>query len=227
MKNSQLPPILDFNYETNKGTLFDARDGQSYPVVKIGKQIWLAENFRYLPSKEKGDPYCNSWVYDNNNDYLDLHYGRLYDWNTANNIAPEGWRLPSNEDFQELRDFIIKDNNLDYGKTSSGDETSSDNILGSYLKSIDGWNISINYQANNDKYGFSAKPAGYYNSSTFKFGNSRSYGNLWSSSSGSLWNSTDNNRAYYELLHCYFCYISSEIKDNGFSVRLIKEIVIT
>ena len=40
------PPILDFNNETNKGTLFDTRDGQSYQVVKIGKQIWLAENFR-------------------------------------------------------------------------------------------------------------------------------------------------------------------------------------
>ena len=34
-------------------------------VVKIGKQIWLAENFRYLPSIEKGDKYENSWVFNN------------------------------------------------------------------------------------------------------------------------------------------------------------------
>jgi len=60
-----MAPILDFNETLKKGMLFDTRDGQSYPVVKIGKQIWLAENFRYLPSLEKVDKYENSWVFNN------------------------------------------------------------------------------------------------------------------------------------------------------------------
>jgi uncharacterized protein (TIGR02145 family) len=145
----QSTPILDFNNETNKGMLFDTRDGQSYQVVKIGKQIWLAENFRYLPSKEKGDKYCNSWIYDNDNNYLDKGYGRLYDWNTATNIAPEGWRLPNNKDFEELISFIIKDNNPDDAEK-----------IGNYLKSVNGWK-SWKGIVNNDKYGFNAKPAGY------------------------------------------------------------------
>jgi len=59
-------PLLDFSRsDPNNGTLFDTRDGQSYPVVKIGNQIWLAENFRYLPSLEKVDKYENSWVFNN------------------------------------------------------------------------------------------------------------------------------------------------------------------
>ncbi len=60
-----MAPILDFNESLNKGILFDIRDGQSYQVVRINNQIWLAENFRYLPSKEKGDKYENSWVFNN------------------------------------------------------------------------------------------------------------------------------------------------------------------
>ena len=150
--NVQLSPILDFNSNTSKGMLFDTRDGQSYPVVKIGNQIWLAENFRYLPSLEKGDKYDTSYVYKNDNNYLDKGYGRLYDYDTANNIAPEGWRLPSNKDFQELIDFIKKDNDFGYGKDR----------VGSYLKSVNGWAPCDGIKPNNDKYGFSAKPAGCY-----------------------------------------------------------------
>jgi uncharacterized protein (TIGR02145 family) len=154
--NINLPPILDFNYETNKGTMFDTRDGQSYPVVKIGSQIWLAENFRYLPSKEKGDPYENSMIPDNS--YLDKGYGRLYDWNTALYISPDGWRLPSIEDFQELRDFIKKDNNL-VPKLHAYQSNMSSLSISKYLIS----NKSGGTYNGNDKYGFNAKFAGYFN----------------------------------------------------------------
>ncbi len=143
-----LSPLLDFSRsDPKKGTLFDTRDGQSYPVIRINNQIWLAENFRYLPSKEKGDPYDTSCVYNNDNSYLDKGYGRLYDYDTANHIAPEGWKLPSNEDFIELVNFIKKDNNI----------FSSE--VGNYLKSIDCWYPCLGI-TNNDKYGFNAKPTG-------------------------------------------------------------------
>jgi len=131
----QLPPILDFNPDTNKGMLFDTRDGQSYRVVKIGNQIWLAENFRYLVLKEDE---LNSL---DNFDFM--KYGRFYDWYTASTIAPEGWRLSSNEDFLELKDFIIKDNNLDDASK-----------VHSYLKSKDSWKSNQGI----DKYGFSVFP---------------------------------------------------------------------
>jgi uncharacterized protein (TIGR02145 family) len=205
--DTNLPPILDFNNETNYGTLFDTRDGQSYPVVKIGKQIWLAENFRYLPSiKDKGDKYENSMIPDNSyldpdNSYLDKGYGRLYDWNTAMNIAPEGWKLPNNQDFIELKDFVIKDNNLD-----------DEDEVGRYLKSVNGWNI-----VNNDKYGFNAKPVACYTKDR-GLGIRSNFGNFWSASTNKVyhWN------LIYDIEDLKnYAYPSSDT-DMGFNVRLIK-----
>ncbi len=207
------PPILDFNNETNKGTLFDTRDGQSYQVVKIGKQIWLAENFRYEPSKDKGDKYDISWV---DSSHLDKGYGRLYNWNTAMSIAPEGWRLPSNEDFQELKDFIIKDNNLVVLTKGHSKEE-----VGSYLKSTTGWPTNI---INNDKYGFNAKPAGYYNSvEIHRVG----YGTSFWCSKRVLDSKQESGYSCY-LWNLHFDYTEFSIlkfgeMELGYSVRLIKE----
>jgi uncharacterized protein (TIGR02145 family) len=204
--------ILDFSRSNpSNGTLFDMRDGQSYKVVKIGKQIWLAENFRYLPSKEKGDKYDTSYVCNNDNSYLDKGYGRLYDYDTANNIAPEGWKLPSNEDFQELIDFIRKDNKLDVV-----DE------IGNYLKSENGWASSFRkIKPNNDKYGFNAKPVGYQGNDSFY--SEGYYANFWSvtefnSDSTNGW-STNGWRLYYN----YEDFNSFNNKYSMLSVRLIKD----
>ncbi len=204
----QLPPILDFNNETNKGMLFDTRDGQSYQVVKIGSQIWLAENFRYLPSiKDKGDLYENSWIYENNTDYLEKGYGRLYDWDTAMNIAPEGWKLPNNLDFIELKEFIIKDNKLNVEK------------VGSYLKSVNGWELCDGI-VNNDKYGFNAKPAGYRSNTSNYFHNAGTSANFWSATKISGINVNSWYLNYYnEVFNDY-----SDNKCYGFNVRLIKDI---
>jgi uncharacterized protein (TIGR02145 family) len=206
-----LSPILDFSRrDPKKGTLFDTRDGQSYPVIRINNQIWLAENFRYLPSIEKGDEFCNSWISDNS--YLDKGYGRFYDWNTARNIALEGWRLPSNEDFQELRDFIIKDNSI------------FSHEVGSYLKSINGWELRVGV-VNTDKYEFNAKPAGYHSGIDFD----KLYQSYYSvESSMYLWSDTEYNSSNADswCLHFFsegFYYSRCNNKENGFSVRLIKD----
>jgi uncharacterized protein (TIGR02145 family) len=202
------PPLLDFSRsDPNKGMLFDTRDGQTYQVVKIGKQIWLAENFRYLPSKEKGDLFDTSCVYDNDNSYLDKGYGRLYDWNTANHIAPEGWKLPSNKDFQELIDFVIKDNNL----------STDEDKVGSYLKSIDGWESCDPCEdiVNNDKYGFNAKASvNFYSSEHFaNFVSATGENN----SNHNSWNLFHNLGGFYKYNGNFNYSIN-----NGFCVRLIK-----
>lgn len=159
------PPILDFNNETNKGTLFDTRDGQSYQVVKIGKQIWLAENFRYEPSKDKGDPYEESCIPTPYTLNAPKDTGRYYDLNTANHIAPEGWRLPSKEDFDELVDFIEKDNTKGYTPLQEIVMTNRPWGITTYLKSKSLWKPSGDLNAN-DKYGFTLKPTGYVESVT-------------------------------------------------------------
>ena len=215
MNNEQLPPILDFNSNTNKGMLFDTRDGQSYPVVKIGSQIWLAENFRYLLTDEEIKKGYKSCVCCKKN--LEKGYGRLYDWNTANAVAPEGWHLPSKEDFNELIDFIVKDNELPDKKS-----------VAKYIKSNHDWIRDLfGYQIGNgnDKYGFNAKPAGCLNNYG-KFDNSGNFKNA--GSSAYFWSAAENNSGYAN--NWLLFYDIGDFNSNGsydgkysrLSVRLIK-----
>lgn len=110
----------------------DERDGLVYRTVRIGKQIWFAENFRYKCDE--------SYAYEDNEENVKM-YGRLYTWDTAMKIAPKGWHLPSLDEFKELEAFV--EQNSTRGASVS-------------LKSVMGW--SENYGT--DAFGFSALPAG-------------------------------------------------------------------
>lgn len=74
----------------------DSRDSKIYKTVKIGDQWIMAENLAYKPDKG------NFWAYENNESNIAI-YGYLYDRVTANNIAPEGWHLPSSDEFIAIR----------------------------------------------------------------------------------------------------------------------------
>ena len=75
----------------------DPRDGRTYKTVKIGKQVWMAENLAF--------DYKGSFCYDNKLENADK-YGLLYNWETAMKVAPPGWHLPSNEEWTELADYL-------------------------------------------------------------------------------------------------------------------------
>lgn len=76
----------------------DKRDGKSYATVKIGNQIWMAKNLAYKPDKGEHIDYA-SYNYDENN--VDT-YGYLYNWDMAKKACPEGWHLPSDEEWKTL-----------------------------------------------------------------------------------------------------------------------------
>lgn len=76
------------------GTFTDKRDGKIYKTIKIGDQVWLAENFAF-----KADTGC--WAYDNDQSNI-AKYGYLYDWETAKQIVPEGWHLPTEEEYETM-----------------------------------------------------------------------------------------------------------------------------
>lgn len=70
----------------------DARDGKVYYYRKIGDLDWFVRNVSY---RECGISYYNSPA-------LDDIYGRYYTWNEAQSICPEGWRVPSLDDWYSL-----------------------------------------------------------------------------------------------------------------------------
>jgi len=122
----------------------DTRDGQKYTIVEIGNQTWFAENLNY----ETGD----SWWYNNSETYGEI-YGRLYTWDTAQIACPEGWRLPSDDDWKvlEIQLGMSEDvaNEEDWRGTNEGNK----------LKSISGWNNNGN---GTNSSGFNGLPGGFY-----------------------------------------------------------------
>ena len=170
------------------GTFTDPRDGNVYKTVKIGTQVWMAENLRYIPHvcpvKEEG----GIWVYDYDGHDIEQakstdnykNYGCLYVWETAIKVCPSGWHLPTDEEWKKLEMHLgMTQIEADEGGWRGTDQ-------GTRLKNTNGWN-SGEYGTNTS--GFSALPGGFrYYLGTFQF--IGYYGYWWSSSvfdAGSAW----------------------------------------
>jgi uncharacterized protein (TIGR02145 family) len=86
-----------------KDSIVDSRDMNVYKTIKLNNQIWLSENLRYKPD------YGKYWCPENDTSAV-KRYGYLYNWETAQNVCPCGFRIPSKEDFEELLMSIGNDN---------------------------------------------------------------------------------------------------------------------
>lgn len=96
-------------------------DGNVYKTVRIGNQVWMAENLRTtkyadgspIPEARDNDAWKNTtnpamcWPNNDKANYSKT-YGALYNWEAVNTerLAPPGWRVPTREDIEELRDFV-------------------------------------------------------------------------------------------------------------------------
>jgi len=138
-----------------------------YESVKIGNQEWMTRNldvdrFRngdLIPHVESDDEWEEAgeknqpaWCYYDNDPENGKKYGKLYNWYAVNDprgLAPEGWHVPTDEEWTILINFLG-------GKVVSGHK----------MKSVNDWNDwEDNYgeikNGNGDNSsGFNALPGG-------------------------------------------------------------------
>ncbi|MCX6280078.1 MAG: T9SS type A sorting domain-containing protein [Bacteroidetes bacterium] len=92
-------------------------DNNHYTIVGIGAQIWMAENLKSAHYPDGTAAAYYDYNLDPNNSLI---YGRLYAWSPAMNgaassntnpsnvqgICPNGWRLPSEAEWQQFAGFL-------------------------------------------------------------------------------------------------------------------------
>ena len=200
--------------EVTVGIMTDSRDAQAYKTVKIGSQVWMAQNLNYKTSNS----YCH------NDDLANCtKYGRLYTWaaamdsagtwstngkgcgygskcsstGTIRGICSSGWHLPSQTEWNTLFTAV------------GGSSTA-----GKVLKSISGWYNSGN---STDAFSFSVLPAGYWDYNGSYGGDG--YGAYF-------WSSTGLSLDAYSVILDYNrdnVRLDSYNKRDGFSVRCVKD----
>ncbi len=210
-KKDDNTPLNDNDTSTNNGTLKDNRDGKTYKWVKIGNQIWMAENLNYTGSDiqhitDKTEWENNSnydgWCYYENNEDFGKTYGVLYQWEAAKKACPEGWHLPSYAEWNTLKTYL---------GTNAGSK-----LAGNAALWTDG---ALDQNADFGSSGFSALPGGFitYDSNFSDIGNSCFW---WSATN------TDNYHAClfgleYDETECGGD--SSGTKPAGLYVRCVKD----
>ncbi|OQA92887.1 MAG: hypothetical protein BWY27_00148 [Bacteroidetes bacterium ADurb.Bin234] len=195
------------------GSFTDTRDGNIYKTVKIGNQIWMAENLRYLPSVVGPETYSFTipyyYVYGYNGTDVNAAkktanyttYGVLYNWTAACSSCPSGWHLPTDAEWTELTDYL-----------------GGDSVAGGKLKETDTthWK-SPNTGATNET-GFTALPGGSLinNGTFFHIGIGAHWWSATENSANYAW-SRDMSSSNSVLYNWY------EFKRGGFSVRCVKD----
>jgi len=159
--------------------------------VKIGTQVWMKKNLNIETAE--------SWCYENSPDSC-AKYGRLYTWDAAMKVCPNGWHLPTNQEWETLADF-----------TYDGS-----------LKSKNGWNWN-HFKGENgngtDDYGWSALPGGVRDDGGF-FRGEGDFG-IWWTATESVCSNAYNRRIYFFFND--FVDESSNYKGEGLSVRCLKD----
>jgi len=186
-----------FGEENTFNTFTDPRDGRVYKTVKIGTQVWMAENLAYNAPR--------SICYENNEEN-GKKYGRLYDWNTAMKACPSGWHLPSNDEWQTLVNFA-----------------GGEKIAGKKLKAKSGWKSGYDNKDCNgtDEYGFAAMPGGIGGGGSNGFSSINDFGYWWTNSASE----NDDSHVYGEYINFNSddVYHYDYDKSYLFSVRCIKD----
>jgi len=184
--------------------------------VVIGGQKWMKKNMDI--------EITGSWCYENSADSC-AKYGRLYTWEAAMAVCPEGWRLPSRDDWDKLAEYVGGKKDVFWDDESSRDWLDA----GKKLKSKNGWSeVEVGYNPidghqtvsgnGTDNYGFSALPGGLRAEDTDIF--------IWAGTSGNWWTAEERSEfgAWYRNMDYDDDFMEySGNKEYGFSVRCVED----
>lgn len=193
----------------------------SFPnELTIGDQIWMIENLN-VDKFRNGDPIPHAqtveewevaamngqpaWCYYDNNPDNGERYGKLYNWYAVNDprgLAPEGWKVASDEDWNRLADFLG-------GQLAAGEKMK----IANFLAANDGDSGSGTNES-----GFSGLPGGARGrDGSFKL---LGEGGYW-------WSSTEYNTDIAWYRHLYYevgpVYWDNSYKGSGMSVRCLRD----
>lgn len=188
-------------------------DGNIYKTIKIGAQLWMAENLKTsrltdgteIPLITDGTAWNNltaegyCWYNNEAATYKD-QYGALYNGLTVSTgkICPTGWHVPSNDDWKTLRDFL--------GDSLKAGGKLKEAGTGHWLAPNKGDNSS----------GFDALPGGlrYFEGTFATIG---TFAGFWSS------DVSDNDEWFTGLYYADPAFkMDHQNRKNGFSIRCIK-----
>jgi uncharacterized protein (TIGR02145 family) len=208
-------------------------DGNVYQTLVIGNQEWMIENLK-VTHYRNGEPIpneTNEWnnlttgaycVYYNIPANAEI-YGNLYNWYAVDDVrglAPEGWRVPSDEDIMELE--------MSLGMSESEAQSTDDRGTNEGSKLAGGYDLWLDGELRNnpefDISGFNYLPGGLRNSSDGVFSNMGYNSRLWSSTDEST-----TNDAWYRSLDYRYAKIFRRAmgKRCGFSVRCVRDVETT
>lgn len=196
-------------------TFTDSRDGNVYKYVKIGDQIWMAENLRYLPSITAPEinsvspcyyvyGYAGTNVATAKTSFNCRTYGVLYNWAAAIAACPPGWHLPTDEEWTQLANYLG-------GKS----------VAGAKLKEIGTGHWQDSYADVTNETGFTALPGGFRDlDGTFQSTGYRGY--WWSATVGDeLYSASFIHQSYNARGMGTESFANSMV--GGISVRCVKD----
>ena len=193
-------------------------DGNNYPVVQIGTQVWMAENLKATKYNDNSTiplatgniawaslsthAYC--WYNNDATTYKD-NYGGLYNFYTVNagNICPVGWHIPTDAEWSTLTTYL-----------------GGESVAGGKLKETSTMHWTDPNTGATDETGFASLPGGARNlDGTFGFIGGD--GHWWSSSE-------DNTDVWIRYMSNNYSGVAriSVDKVYGLSVRCVRDIVI-
>lgn len=191
-------------------------DGNIYHTVKIGPQVWMAENLkttRYndgtsIPLVTSGSAWATLTTpgycfYDNDATVNKATYGAMYNWYTVSTgkLCPRGWLVPSDAEWTTLTNYL-----------------GGENAAGGKLKEsgISHWGTPNDGATNSS--GFTALPGG-FRQDDGSFYNINDDATWWSSSVNNPQSARGRNVNYN------YSYVTKDSynKNFGFSVRCVKD----